>query len=471
MASNVLLIGNTGVGKSYLLNSIGGTFMSGFSTVDGLTTMYSYQNVTIDSMTVRLIDTPGLLEATDENVARNAKVITDALHTKGGFKLIFVLAECGGRVSPSDLFTIGKVLYAIDFAIDVGLIINKVHEDDLGLYKDGPVRDDMLKKLNSVAEGKIKSSWFMAIPLFRRDNPSGPRPLMTALLADMTSQTIPHVKKVETNSKEFSHFSEPEITIKAIIYEHDLAVDPRGEEPQHSYQEVLAQNTTNVLLVGNSGVGKSYLLNSIGGNFESGFNTVEGLTTTCSYCDVTIGTTAVRLMDVPGLLEATDENVARNAKAITDALNMKGGFKMVIVLPESGGRLLPSDLFMIGKVLSAIGFSIDVGLIINKVHEDELELYENGSVRNDLLTKLNMLAEGKIKSSWFVAIPRFSRDNPKGPQPLMTELLSNMISQDIPKVNPVKASVKEFNSFVAFMVSVGDFFVGMWRKFQALFKK
>ncbi|KAF9161893.1 hypothetical protein DFQ26_004040 [Actinomortierella ambigua] len=436
MPSNVLLIGNTGVGKSYLLNSIGGTFMSGFSTVDGLTTMYSYCDVTIEAMTVRLIDTPGLLESTDENVARNAKVITDALHTKGEFKLIFVLAECGGRVLPSDLFTIGKVLSAIDFAIDVGLIINKVHEDDLKLYEHGTVRSDILMKLNSVADDKIKSSWFLTVPLFRRHNPSGPRPLMTALLVDMTSQNIPNVKKVETNVMEFNHFG-----------------------------------TSNVLLVGNSGVGKSYLLNSIGGNFDSGFSTVDGLTAESSYCDVTIGTAAVRLVDAPGLLEATDENVANNAKAITDALNMEGGFKMIIVLSESGGRLMPSDMFMIGKVLEAIEFSIDVGLIINKVPEDDLELYEDGSVRNDLLTRLNNLAEGKIKSSWFVAIPRFRRDNPKGPQTLMTELLSNMISQDISKVTPIKASIKEFNGFVAFMVKIGDLFAGMWKGFLAWFKK
>ncbi|KAG0266168.1 hypothetical protein DFQ27_000120 [Actinomortierella ambigua] len=192
MSSNVLLIGNTGVGKSYLLNSIGGTFRSGFSAVDGLTTAYSYCDVKVGTVIVRLIDTPGLLEATDKNVARNAKAITDALHTRGGFKLIFVLPECGGRLLPSDLFMIGKVLSAIDFSIDVGLIINKVHEDDLELYEDGSARNDILMKLNSVAEGKIRSSWFMTVPLFRRANPSGPKPLMTALLVDMTSQTIPN---------------------------------------------------------------------------------------------------------------------------------------------------------------------------------------------------------------------------------------------------------------------------------------
>ncbi|KAF9164529.1 hypothetical protein DFQ26_001336 [Actinomortierella ambigua] len=257
---------------------------------------------------------------------------------------------------------------------------------------------------------------------------------------------------------------------KTALYERGVAVDPRGEEPLHLNQESLTQNTTNVLLIGSYGVGKSYLLNSIGGNFNSGFNT-KGSLATCSYYDVAMGTTAVRLVDTPGLLEARDEDIADNAKAITDALNMEGGFKMVIVLPENGGRLLPSDLFMIGKVLSAIEFSIDVGLIINKVPEDKLERYEDGYFRNNLLTELNNLAEGKIKSSWFVAIPQFQRDNPKGPQSLMTELLSNMKSQGIPKVNPFKASVEEFNHFVKFLASFGYYSTGLWKKYLASFKK
>ncbi|KAG0266169.1 hypothetical protein DFQ27_000121 [Actinomortierella ambigua] len=227
--------------------------------------------------------------------------------------------------------------------------------------------------------------------------------------------------------------------------------------------------TINVLLAGNAGVGKSYLLNSIGGDFKSGFSLVDGLTTKCSYCDVTLGTMDVRLVDVPGLLEATDENVKRNAKAITEALNMKGEFKMIIVLPEGGGRLLPPDMFVSCKVLEAMGFSIEVGLIINKVHEDDLENY-NDSVRDKILAELNKLAEGKINSSWFAVIPRFRKDNPKGPQPLMTELLSKIISQEIPKVNPVESSVEEFNGFVQFLEAFGDRVAVVWKNFVAWVK-
>ncbi|KAF9971439.1 hypothetical protein BGZ73_005629 [Actinomortierella ambigua] len=211
--TNVLLIGNTGVGKSHLLNSIGGNFLSDFSIVEGLTTKSTYCDVNIEGATVRLIDTPGLLEATDEKVARNAKAITDALYMRGGFKIIFVLAECGGRVLPSDLYTIGKVLSAINFSIDVGVIINKVPEDDLELYKGGTVREDILQKLNSLAEGKIRSSWFKAIPLFRKNNPMGPRPYMTSLLSDMTSQSIANVTQVESNVSEFGHFADFLMTV------------------------------------------------------------------------------------------------------------------------------------------------------------------------------------------------------------------------------------------------------------------
>ncbi|KAF9971440.1 hypothetical protein BGZ73_005630 [Actinomortierella ambigua] len=228
--------------------------------------------------------------------------------------------------------------------------------------------------------------------------------------------------------------------------------------------------SSNVLLVGNAGVGKSYLLNSIGGNFRSGFSAVDGLTSDSTYCDVNIRGSTVRLIDAPGLLEATDENVARNAKAITNALNMRGGFKLIFVLAECSGRVTPSDLYMIGTVMSGVDFAINVGVIVNKVPEDDMKRYDEGNTRNSILESLNGAANGKILSSWFFAMPRYKESNPNGPRAYFTDILAQMTAQSIPKVVPITASVKEHGKFVAFMINIGENVKNLWRRFKAWLK-
>ncbi|KAG0258434.1 hypothetical protein DFQ27_004631 [Actinomortierella ambigua] len=208
MTLNVLLVGNPGVGKSYLLNLLGGAFASGFSIVHGLTEKYSYCESYIGGSKVRLIDAPGLLEATGELTLRNAQEITAALSMEGGYKLVFVLGECSGRVSPSDLYMINKVMTAIGFSIEVGVLINKVSENQLHLYDDASTRTEIIQQLNSVANNKIKKEWMRAIPYIYNDNGTSASLRVTELLQDMTFQCIPHVTDIFATLPEHDQFTE-----------------------------------------------------------------------------------------------------------------------------------------------------------------------------------------------------------------------------------------------------------------------
>ncbi|KAF9970309.1 hypothetical protein BGZ73_007007 [Actinomortierella ambigua] len=212
---------------------------------------------------------------------------------------------------------------------------------------------------------------------------------------------------------------------------------------------------SNVLLIGNTGTGKSFLLNSIGGRFQSGFNPSSGLTKTSTYCYVMINGNKVRLIDAPGLLEASGERMIANSRAITEALRMKGGFKLIFVLPECGGRVLPAELYTIGKVMAAIEYSIDVGIIINKVSEEDMKRYAESPARDDIIAQLNTAAGGRIDNSQYMVIPRYKRDNPKGPAKQMGRLLAAMKFQDIPHVTDFVASMQELNMFTTFLAKVG----------------
>ena len=132
--SDVIFVGNPGVGKSTLLNSVSGVqFNSGFNWGDGL-------NIRINFKTspafpgVRFGDTPGLADI--EMAERAAEAITAAL--KDGARqgrrtmIFFIVTVQAGRVKPDDLFTIKQVMGSIIFPNgerpsknDYGVIINK----------------------------------------------------------------------------------------------------------------------------------------------------------------------------------------------------------------------------------------------------------------------------------------------------------------------------------------------------------
>ena len=69
---------------------------------------------------------------------------------------------------------------------------------------------------------------------------------------------------------------------------------------------------TRVMIIGNPGVGKSALCNSLGARFASGFSIGKGFTEKAQLCSVTINSEKFDLVDVPGLYEGNQEK--NNAK-------------------------------------------------------------------------------------------------------------------------------------------------------------
>ena len=115
-------MGNPGVGKSTILNSVAGkyVFKSGVSIGRGMT--YELQQVTVGNVTY--CDTPGL---SDIKLRKEAGQAISSLLKQGGLcKILFVVTLEGGRIRPVDITTIQLIHDAApEINNNFAIIVNK----------------------------------------------------------------------------------------------------------------------------------------------------------------------------------------------------------------------------------------------------------------------------------------------------------------------------------------------------------
>src|ERR1700688_1493989 len=119
----ILFVGNPGVGKSTLINSICGRNVapSGISAGVGMTK--DFNSYRFNGRTY--LDTPGLADAAIR--AKAAEEIEKALKQDGKYRIFFILTLEGARVKPEDVTTINTVMDAIKTKdAKFNIIINKV---------------------------------------------------------------------------------------------------------------------------------------------------------------------------------------------------------------------------------------------------------------------------------------------------------------------------------------------------------
>lgn len=135
-----------------------------------------------------------------------------------------------------------------------------------------------------------------------------------------------------------------------------------------------------LLLVGNSGVGKSFIGNALLGTdtFRSSFQ-VDSLTRAVqrsSVVDPGSGQHWV-VVDMPGLIEANAESLRSNEEEMGKAFAMASGRPVVVafVITLEGGRMQPDQLGTVRELMSRVqGLSGSNSLIIaNKIDDDAPE--------------------------------------------------------------------------------------------------
>lgn len=141
-------------------------------------------------------------------------------------------------------------------------------------------------------------------------------------------------------------------------------------------------------LIGSPGVGKSGLLNLVGGNFSSGYSAGNGMTLTLEKVDVNINGTIVRLYNMPGI--SRFDNSAKCIHIVKGAVNAIGTKKIIFIVTTESGRPSESSLAIILTVLNNLNKKIEVNIIINKCSSEDLEnrnlleTFINDVIKNNL---------------------------------------------------------------------------------------
>ncbi|KAG0305291.1 hypothetical protein BGZ98_004356 [Dissophora globulifera] len=138
---------------------------------------------------------------------------------------------------------------------------------------------------------------------------------------------------------------------------------------------------TAIMFIGNTGVGKSTLLNQLGGNFEAGVSFRQGLTDKVSEQTVFLNGEWVVLMNVPGLFEPDDKRTKENAAKLTEALKRGYNYKLYFVLMAHPRGPTDEEMVMMSRVNSSVrqlnGAQVSFRVIVNQITSDKVyDMYD-----------------------------------------------------------------------------------------------
>jgi F0F1-type ATP synthase epsilon subunit len=153
------------------------------------------------------------------------------------------------------------------------------------------------------------------------------------------------------------------------------------------------ENIYGLIIVGNSGVGKSYLANIILGKqyFKHDFS-ARSVTHRTESITCILGDKCYRIYNIPGLIEGDEERIALNKREISRAFEEQKEHSLVViyVFGHQNGRIRNEDIVTFKAIHKAYTFSPDSLItIVNGLPPDRPNTY-NEATQATLIGLLGM---------------------------------------------------------------------------------
>ncbi|KAF9322541.1 hypothetical protein BGZ91_004240, partial [Linnemannia elongata] len=173
---NLAIVGNPGVGKSAILNALGGKFDSGYSAVSGYTKKVSKQLVPIadfQDFKLRLLDIPGIDDCSPDgtdNIVKHLKKLEGALKQRGPFVILFVIRPLNGRINLVDYVILKTVLESLKEGPQMGLILTQANPAYMHRYRSLKYVRELLGPLDKIVNNRGKKFLSRVPPLVLTDH-------------------------------------------------------------------------------------------------------------------------------------------------------------------------------------------------------------------------------------------------------------------------------------------------------------
>ena len=149
-----------------------------------------------------------------------------------------------------------------------------------------------------------------------------------------------------------------------------------------------ANNDVGLMILGNAGVGKSFLANILGecDCFAHGISS-KSITKKTEYIERQIGNLSLAIFNIPGLIEAEEEYIYLNKVEIDKAFAARPNSMILFVFGHQQGRIRDEDVMAFNAINAAYSFrSESLFIAVNALPKNRPSDYE--TTTKHLLRKL-----------------------------------------------------------------------------------
>lgn len=157
-------------------------------------------------------------------------------------------------------------------------------------------------------------------------------------------------------------------------------------------------NHSGLILLGNSGVGKSFLANIIAGR-DSFIHAIssKSVTQETECIEIEMGKSSVTIFNIPGLIEAEEERINSNITEIDKAFYERSNSMIMIVFGHENGRIRDEDVTAFNAMNAAYFFRPEsLAIRVNALPRKRPNDYEQKTARH--LQELLVNTDIDIKS-------------------------------------------------------------------------